>query len=94
MVKVDFNERNNVLTLTSTKPIKNGDDYINLFNELGDLDVIQANEIKQNYIAFSGLVYELSDNDIERLSNDSVSLDCLGKVSELGDEDFNKWYGK
>lgn len=90
MITIEFNTENSELTIKSSKPIT---DFSKLMDDLGDHDIVQANEIKQNFIAFDGLVYELDDNSITRISNEGqVSLSLEGTVKELGDEDFNNWY--
>ena len=90
MITIEFNKENSELTIKSSQPIA---DFSKLMDDLGDHDVVQANEIKQNFIAFDGLVYELDDNSIDKLSKDGqVSLSLEGNVKELGDEDFNNWY--
>jgi hypothetical protein len=90
MITIEFNTENSELTIKSSKPIT---DFSKLMDDLGDHDIVQANEIKQNFIAFDGFVYELDDNSIDRISKEGqVSLSLEGTVKELGDEDFNNWY--
>lgn len=90
MTSIEFNKDNNELTIKSVEEIL---DFSKLMDELGDLDVVQANEIEQNYIAFEGMVYELDDLNISILSNvGEVSLTYIGEVRELADADFIEWY--
>jgi hypothetical protein len=90
MISIEYNDKNKELIIKSTKHI---DDFSELMDKLGDLDVVQANEIEQNYIAFDGMVYELDDLAISRLSEEGeIGLTYLGEVRELADEDFIKWY--
>jgi carbonic anhydrase len=90
MITIEFNKENNELTIKSSKPIT---DFSKLMDDLGDHDIVQANEIKQNFIAIDGLVYELDDNSIDRISKEGqVSLSLEGTVEELGDLNFIKWY--
>ena len=90
MVTIEFNEENNELTIKSSEPIT---DFSKLMDDLGEFDVVTASEIKECYIAFDGLVYELDDVSIGRLSREGeVSLPLIGYVEELGDKDFVDWY--
>jgi len=93
MISIEFNQNTKELTIKSTKSISDGEGFINLMDELGEHDVVQANEIEQNYIAFDGMVYELDDLKISVLSNQGeVTLSYLGEVVELADADFIEWY--
>lgn len=91
MITIQFNHQNeNSLTIKTSQPIT---DFSKLMDDLGDHDIVQANEIKQNYIAMDGLVYELDDNSISQLSkNGEVTLSLEGTVRNLADESFINWY--
>lgn len=93
MISIEFNKDTKELTIKSTKAIDGADDFIKLMDDLGEHDVVQANEIEQGYIAFEGMVYELNDLSISVLSNTGeVTLSYLGEVRELADADFIEWY--
>ncbi len=91
MITIEFNyQDDHSLTIKSSEPIN---DFSKLMDDLGDHDIVQANEIKQNYIAMDGLVYELDDNSIDKLSKSGeVTLSLIGTVRKLADESFIKWY--
>jgi len=90
MISTDVNKENKELTIKTSIPIG---DLSKLMDDLGDINIVQANEIEQNYIALEGMVYELNDLDISNLNkNGEVTLCYLGEVSELADEDFINWY--
>jgi hypothetical protein len=66
-----------------------------LFDKLGEQDIIQMNEIEQNYIAHDGNVYELNDMGINNLLYlGEVTLPKLGTVKELATKEISKWYYK
>jgi hypothetical protein len=65
--------------------------YDELFDDLGD--IVSANEVKQNYIAFEGMLYELNDRDCFNLMNIGiVCLPFIENVVDCGNKDFIKWY--
>ena len=90
MISIEFNKENKELTIKSTAEIS---DFSQLMDDLGEKDIVQANEIEQNYIAFDGMVYELDDLNISILGkHGEVTLSYLGEVKELADDDFIEWY--
>ena len=94
MLEVRYNNETKSLTIKSGGfKIENGEQYGEMWDLLGDFDIVQANEIKQDYLAFEGAVYELNDSDISKLSSTGgVVLEYLGTVEELADENFINWY--
>lgn len=88
-MEVKYNRTTKELTIQTTKVR----DYETLWNDLGDKDIVSANEVKQNYIAFSGMLYELSDNDIFTLMNVGiVCLPFIESVIDCDNDEFIKWY--
>lgn len=93
MISIEFNKETKELTIKSTMPINDAEEFVKLMDDLGDHDIVQANEIEQNYIAFDDMVYELNDLSISQLSNSGeVTLGYFGEVKELASDDFIDWY--
>lgn len=87
---IKYNQENKELTINTSD---SNFEFSEMFDLLGDLEIVQANEIKQNYIAFEGLVYELDDLSISKLQiNKKITLPYIGTVKELADESFINWY--
>jgi len=88
-MKVAINPTTNILTITTDKV----SEYSDLFDELGEHEVVMANEVDADYIACEGLLYSLDVTSVRILMNGGeVELSMIEKVIDCGDEDFIKWY--
>ena len=88
-MKISIDPQTNVLKIETNK-IR---DYVTLFDNLGEHDVVMANEIHPDYIACEGILYQLEISNCSTLMNIGVvELSMIKKVEDCENEDFIKWY--
>jgi len=93
--KLEYNQETKSLTICYSDVAVGFEFYDNLLEWLGDKNVVQANELRQNLIAHEGDLYELDDNAIDRLKNlGTIELSFIDKVEsyKLENESFYNWY--
>lgn len=96
---IDFNQENSILRINYENYGTSNRNYSELFDFLGDFDIITASEIGENVILFDSDVFYFTKNDEQKLKENGFVL--LKKVSNIVDfidfndveqETFYKWY--
>lgn len=96
---IDFNQENSILRINYENYGTYNRNYSELFDFLGDFDIITASEIGENVILFDSDVFYFTKNDEQKLKENGFVL--LKKVSNIVDfidfndveqETFYKWY--
>ncbi|MCA0362692.1 MAG: hypothetical protein LCH67_01495 [Bacteroidetes bacterium] len=98
-MKESVSYRNGILKITFPDYGKDGRNYGELFDFLGDFDIITASELGQDVIVMSDTVFMFTNSDEGQLARNSYIE--LGQVCFLKDfiepanavhTDFLKWY--
>lgn len=91
--------KNGILTISFANYGKEGRNYCELFDFLGDFDIITANELGQDVIVMSEIVFMFSNFDEGRLKrSSSVELEAVCSLQEFVDpknfdhSEFLQWY--
>jgi hypothetical protein len=88
-MKINYNNDTKALTITTYKQYK----YSDLFDALGDVDVVQASEVHPDSIAFEGDLYSMNTSSVKELMNGgTVTLSFDEAVIDCGYKNFIKWY--
>lgn len=90
---------NGLLTISYPNYGNDGRNYCELFDFLGDFDIITANELGQDVIVMSEIVFMFSNFDEGRLAKDScIELEAVSSLKEFADptnqdhREFLEWY--
>ncbi|WP_304065576.1 hypothetical protein [Pedobacter glucosidilyticus] len=91
--------QNGILKISYPNYGKDGRNYCELFDFLGDFDIITANEIGQDVIVMSEIVFMFSNFDEGRLKREScIELEAISSLKEFVDaenpehREFLEWY--
>lgn len=91
--------KDGVLTIIYPNYMSINRKYGELFDWLGDMDIITASELGQDYICMDCIVFLFTDNDeYELMKNGKVSIKEIGALDTILDfsnknhRDFYNWY--
>jgi hypothetical protein len=93
--------KDGTLSIQFAKYGQDGRNYCELFDFLGNYDIITANELGQDVIVMSEIVFMFSNFDEGRLKREyCIDLEAISTLKEFVDaenpahQDFLEWYYK
>ena len=86
-------KKGSLFILGSKIKLDSEDKFNELFDLLGDNNIVTASEIHIGYIAFENMLFDFDDSLInEIVEGKDIEVPYIGLVSDCGNKDFIKWY--